>query len=311
MKTKLKMKLREISHENKVVSWIYQKASVLRVRKRRKWDDEKYLRVKFQENTGTMLDLDNPTNFNEKLQWLKLYNRQSIYSTMADKYRAKDWIESKIGTEHTIKTYGAWKHFDDIDFDTLPDRFVLKCNHDCGSVVICLDKNHLDMKTAKKKLESALDRNYYWVGREWPYKDIDPLIFAEAYLVDESGRELKDYKFFCFNGEVKLIQVDFDRVKNHRRNIYNLDWQLLDLSIQYPRDPLMIIEKPAALKEMIDAAKKLSEGMPFLRVDFYSIYNNFYVGELTFYHGGGMERFDPPEWNERLGEWIDLKGVAK
>lgn len=300
------MRLRNLSRKNVFFSMLYQKASMIKTSAKRNISDEDYLKQKYKENTGKELRLNNPQTFNEKLQWLKLHDRNPLYTILADKFAVRKYIAEKIGEEYLIPLYGVWNRIEDIDFNKLPNEFVLKCTHDCGSIIICRDKNTFDIDNARKKLSNALKRNYYYVGREWPYKNIPPKIIAEKYMVDESGDELKDYKFFCFNGVPKLIQVDFNRFKGHKRNIYSVDWEFIDAKINYPNSPNSIIEKPEKLGEMLKSASILSYKIPHVRIDFYSIKQNVYFGEMTFYHGGGTEKFTPSSLNEQLGSWIDL-----
>jgi hypothetical protein len=248
-----------------------------------------------------------PQTFNEKLQWLKLYDRKPEYVQMVDKYEVRSYVADKIGKEHLISLLGVWDRFEDIDFDGLPDQFVLKCTHNSGGIIICRDKRCFNMPYARRKMKSWLGHNYYYYGREWPYKNVKPRIIAEKYMVDESGTELKDYKVHCFYGEPKIIQVDFDRFTNrHKRNFYTLSWEYQPFSLLYPTHPEIAIKKPKSLTVMLEFAKKLSQNIPYIRVDLYSIMQEIYFGELTFYHGGGCEKFDPPEWNTFFGDWLVL-----
>lgn len=269
-------------------------------------NDEDFLRKKFKLYAGKDLNLSDPITFNEKLQWLKLHDHNPEYTTMVDKYAAKKWVADRIGKEYIIPTLGVWDHFDDIDFDTLPDQFVLKCTHDSGGLVICTDKSHLDVEAARDKLTECLKRNYYWAGREWPYKNVPPRIIAEKYMTDESGIELKDYKIFNFDGEPKLIQVDYDRFVEHKRNLYTTDWKYIEAAIQYPTDPDHQIDRPKQLEKILDLARKLSVGFPHVRTDFYCIDDRIYFGELTFYHGSGFETFTPESIGEEMGKWLKL-----
>ena len=268
--------------------------------------DEEFLKRKFRCALGYDLDLEHPKTFNEKLQWLKLHDRDPEYTTMVDKYAAKKWVADRIGEEHIIPTLGVWEHFDDIDFDTLPEQFVLKCTHDSGGIVIVKDKSKFDKASAKKKIEKCLKRNFYWSGREWPYKNVPPQIIAEKYMTDESGVELKDYKIFNFDGEPKLIQVDYDRFVEHKRNLYSTDWQYIEAAIQYPTDPNHEISRPKQLEKMLELAGILAEGIPHVRTDFYCIDDRIYFGELTFYHEAGFGKFTPESFDEEMGKWIKL-----
>ena len=272
--------------------------------------DEMYLQLQYQKILGKKMNLKQPKTFNEKLQWLKLYDRNSEYTKMVDKYEVKKYVANIIGEEYIIPTLGIYDSVEKIDFEKLPNKFVIKCTHDSGSTIICKDKNVFDVEKAKKEINRALKVNYYYFGREWPYKNVKPRIIIEKYMVDESGTELKDYKIFNFNGISKIIQVDFGRFKEHKRNLYDTNWNYIkELSIQYPTDPNTIIKKPENLEKMIELAQRLSQGIPHLRTDFYSINEKIYFGELTFYHGSGFEKFNTETWNKKLGDWIDLSNV--
>ena len=270
--------------------------------------DDVYLSRMFKAKVGYPLNLTSPKTFNEKLQWLKLHDRKPIYTTMVDKYAVKDYVASIIGEQYIIPTLGVWDNFDDIDFDALPNQFVLKCTHDSGGLVICKDKSKLDIKKAKKKINKSLHRNYYYMFREWPYKDVKPRIIAEKYMEDESGYELKDYKVFNFDGEPKMIQVDYGRFSRHMRNLYTTDWKYIEASIEYPTDPKYIIEKPEALEKMLELARTLSKGISHARTDFYSIDEKLYFGEITFYHGSGFEKFTPKSFENQISSWLKLPG---
>ena len=268
--------------------------------------DEAYIKMKFRYKMGYSLNLDNPQTFNEKLQWLKLHNHKDIYTTMVDKYEAKNYVANIIGEKYIIPTLGVWNTFDDIDFSKLPKKFVLKCTHNSGRVVICKDKSFFDYSGAKKTLNKALMENFYLSGREWPYKNVKPRIIAEKYMEDESGYELKDYKVFNFGGEPHIIQVDFDRFKGHKKNLYTTDWDFIEASINFPNEPNRIIERPKALNQMLDLARVLVKDIPFVRTDFYSIDNRLYFGEITFYPGSGYMTFSPEEFDRQLGDLIPL-----
>lgn len=269
--------------------------------------DRLFLKVSFFIRTGKRLNLNDPQTFNEKLQWLKLYNRNPEYSRMVDKYEAKKYVASIIGDEHIIPTIGVYDSAEEIPWDSLPDKFVIKCTHDSGGVVICKDKNSLNIKRVKEKLSKGLKRSYFYQNREWPYKNVKPRIICEEYMVDESGYELKDYKFFCFNGVVKCLKVDFDRNIDHHANYYDVNWKLLGLGEnKFPPDYTRTISKPETLLEMISFAEQLSKDFPFVRVDFYSIMNRVYFGEITFFPSSGMGLFTSNEWDCILGSWIKL-----
>ena len=269
--------------------------------------DKVYISLLYRMRLGKWPNLKNPKSYNEKLQWIKLYDRRPEYSTMVDKYEVKKYIADRIGEEYIIPTLGVWDKFDQIDFDKLPDQFVLKCTHDSGGLVICQDKSKLDMEAARKKIENSLKDNYFWNSREWPYKNVKPRIIAEKYMVDESGVELKDYKLFTFNGVPKYIEVDFDRyLGGHKRNLYTLDWEYMNVRNKHPNAPEVKIEKPECLEQLIELSKKLSEGIPHVRTDFYVINGKIYFGELTFFHGSGMQTFQPESFEMEMGSWLTL-----
>lgn len=274
---------------------------------------KRYLKMQYKAYMGKKLNLKNPQTFNEKLQWLKLYNRKPEYIDMVDKLAVRKIISEKIGEEYLIPLLGAWDRFEDIDFDSLPNQFVLKCNHDSGSVIICKDKSTFDFVKAEKKLKKALKRNMYWHGREWPYKDVKPKIIAEKYMIDESGYELKDYKFFCFGGKVKALFIAKDRTKENEEtkfDFFDENFIHLPFTNGHPNaEPPYF--KPDGFEEMKALAEKLSEGIPHLRVDFYNINGQIYFGELTFFHWSGLIPFEPEEWDEKFGSWIDLRELIK
>lgn len=268
--------------------------------------DKCYLKMMYQVRLGKKLDLKHPISFDEKLQWLKLYDRKPEYTKMADKYEVRKIVAEKLGEEYLIPLLGVWEKAEDIDFSMLPNEFVLKCTHDSASVVICKDKSQFDFEKAKQKLQKALNTDYYSASREWPYKNIHPRIIAEAYMTDESQVELKDYKIYTFGGKPHLIQVDFDRFVHHRRNLYTTDWKYIDEEIEYPKDPSVSIAKPEKLEEMLECAGKLAEGTISLRTDFYSINDRIYFGEITFYQEAGFGRFSSEQYAKELGDLIVL-----
>lgn len=270
--------------------------------------DEYYLTKRYEVVFGTKLNWDTPTTFNEKLQWLKLYDRKPEYTMMADKYAVREYIANTIGEEYLIPLLGVWDDPDGIDFEALPNQFVLKCNHNSGlGMCICKDRSHLNIKKVKKELRKGLKQNYYLTGREWPYKDIPRKIIAEKYMVDAQTAELRDYKFFCFNGKAKCFKIDFDRFFNHQANYYDVNGVLLPFGeVICPPDFERTIEMPCNLSLMIKLAEKLSDGIPFVRVDFYEVDGKVYFGEMTFFPAAGFGHFTPEEWDCKLGEWIKL-----
>ena len=269
--------------------------------------DEVFLKINFRLRIGRPLNLNNPRGFNDKLQWLKLYDRNPKYTTMVDKYYVKEYISNVIGKEYVIPTIGVWDTIEDIDFSILPNQFVMKTTHDSGGCYICKDKSKLDNMELKKIINRSLNRNYYIQSREWPYKNVKPRIIVEPYLVDESGFELKDYKLMCFNGKVRCSFVCSNRNSKSGLNVnfYDRDWIPMPFERHYPKNNTEI-PKPICYELMIELAEKLSKDIPFVRVDFYQIDNKPKFGELTFYPGAGLEEFTPEEWDFKLGDLLVL-----
>ena len=271
------------------------------------FSDRKYLELLFPMRVGYKLNLDNPQTYNEKLQWLKLHDRRPEYTKMVDKVEAKKYVANIIGEEHIIPTLAIYEKVEDIDFDVLPNQFVLKCTHDSGGIVVCRDKSKLDKEVALANLKKGLSRNYYYQKREWPYKDVKPRIIAEQYMEDESG-ELKDYKFFCFYGEPKAMFIAsdrFDDTQETKFDFFDMDFNHLPFTNGHP-NATKAIEKPRGFEEMKNLTKKLSAGIPHARIDFYDIKGKIYFGEITFFHWSGMKPFEPKEWDYKFGEWIKL-----
>jgi glycosyltransferase involved in cell wall biosynthesis len=254
---------------------------------------------------GKRLKLNPPVTYNEKLQWLKLYDRAPRYTQMVDKYEVRKYIADKIGEEYLIPLLGVWDRFDDIDFDKLPDQFVLKCTHDSGSVFICKEKNDCNIKAAKKKISKSLKKNYYHHYREWPYKNIKPRVIAEQFMVDESGIELKDYKFFCFDGVPKMLFIASDRPHDTRFDFYDIEFNHLPFEQGHPWATKQI-NKPEDFNEMLEIAAELSQNIPHVRVDLYDINGKIYFGELTFTHYSGSVPFRPEVWDTKIGNWLKL-----
>lgn len=272
--------------------------------------DKTYLKTVYRIRMGRRLNLDEPRLFSEKLQWLKLYDHNPEYTTMVDKYAAKQYVGGIIGEEYIVPTLGVWDRFDDIDFSRLPDRFVLKCTHDSGGLVVCKDKSELDIGKARRKIGRCLRSNYYWGSREWPYKDVPRRIIAEAYLDYESYTDdLLDYKFFCFGGEPKYCQVIGGRGKTMCIDFFDREWrhQPFHEPRNYPFAP-QEPSRPDNLDEMWGLAAKLAKDKPFSRIDFYNFGGKVYFGEITFFPTSGTGGFDPEEYDERFGRLISLPG---
>ena len=270
-------------------------------------DDETYLRIIFRIRMGKKLHLDNPQTYSEKLQWIKLYDRRPEYTAMVDKCEAKKIAAEKIGDDYIIPTLGVWDRFDDIDFDRLPDQFVLKCTHDSGGLVICKDKKKLDMGVARKKINTCLRHNFFWGQREWPYKNVVPRIIAEPYLEDSETGELRDYKFFCFDGEVKSLYVATERgtKEETKFDFYDTDFHHLPFRNGHPNANITP-RKPLHFEHMKVLAAKLSVGLPEIRIDLYECNGKVYFGEFTFFHWSGLTPYDPEEWDYTFGSWINL-----
>ena len=270
--------------------------------------DKAYVKLMYKTNFGKKLNLEDPKTYNEKLQWLKLYNRDPKYSRLVDKYEVKDYVAKVIGEEYIISTLGVWEKFDDIDFNSLPNQFVIKCTHDSGGLVICKDKSKFNLDKAKAKIEKSLKTNYYKLGREWPYKNVKPRIIAEEYMEDKETEELRDYKFFAFDGEAKAVFIATDRqIENEETkfDFFDMEYNHLPFTNGHP-NAKVIPKKPANFDKMKELAGKLSKGIPQARVDFYEVNGKVYFGEITFFHWGGLKPFNPEEWDYTFGSWIKL-----
>ncbi|MBN8210241.1 glycosyl transferase [Bacillus sp. NTK071] len=267
-----------------------------------------YCSLLYERSMGKKINWGNPTTYNEKLQWLKLYERNPEHIKMVDKYEVREYISKTIGDEYLIPLIGVWDDFDDIDINSLPNQFVLKCTHDSGGVVVCKDKNNLNWDAARKKILSSLNRNYYYYGREWPYKFVKPRIICEKYMSDKSGNELNDYKIMCFNGVPRLIQVHKNRYTDHSLNFYDTEWNLTPI-VQGVNNSHSKITKPVNLSKMLDLSKELSKDTIFSRIDFYDIDGKIYFGEITFCPTSGFEKISPKGYDELLGSWIKLPNI--
>lgn len=268
--------------------------------------DSFYLRILYRLYFHKKLNLDNPKTYNEKLQWLKLYDRKPEYTQMVDKYAVREYIKKQIGEEYLIPLIGVWDTFNDINKSMLPKQFVLKTTHDSGGVVICLDKETFDWDFAEKKLNKSLNKNYYNFSKEWPYKNVKPKIIAEKYMIDESGYELKDYKFFCFNGSPEVMFIATDRMTSTKFDYFDMEFNRLPLKQHYENNKKRDFVKPDSFEKMIELAQYLSRNIPHVRVDFYDINGQIYFGELTFYHFSGFVKFEPEKYDLIFGEYIEL-----
>ena len=272
--------------------------------------DKLYLQIFYFSTTGKFINFRNPKGFNEKQQWLKVNDRRPEYTQLVDKLAVREHIDSELGKGHLFPLLGVWKAFDDIDFSTLPKQFVLKCNHDSGSTRVINDKDALtkeDFSKLKNSFDARMKENFFYAGREYPYKGIEPYILAEELMTNEQEpqKSIEDYKFFCFNGEPKVMFVATDRSTDCKFDFFDMDFNHLDIVNIHPNADKPIA-KPKMFEEMKEIAAKLSQGMPFVRIDLYELNGIIYFGEYTFFHGGGFRLCEPPEWERRLGDWIDI-----
>lgn len=274
--------------------------------------DETYLHILYKAKMGNKLNLENPRTFNEKLQWLKIYDRKDIYTAMVDKYEAKKYVADLIGEEYIIPTLGVYDRFDDIDFDELPNQFVMKCTHDSGGLVICRDKKELNIEGARKKINNSLRTKYYRKGREWPYKNVKPRIIIEKYMDDKGSRTMRDYKFFCFSGKPEIMYLS-EGLEDHstaRMSFYDMSMKVTDCKRSDYAPLEYTPKKPKNFEKMKKYSAVLSEGIPHLRVDWYEVNGKLYFGELTFTTCSGFVPFSSKKWDRKLGDLIEL-GNAK
>ena len=275
----------------------------------RDMSDEEYLKKRFKAFKGYELDLVHPKTYCEKLQWLKLYDRKPEYVTMVDKYAVKEYVSSRVGEEHVIPLLGVWDSFDEINFDKLPNQFVLKVTHNSGGSAVCKDKNTFDKDSAKENLQKWLGRNYFWGGREWPYKHVKPRIIAEEYIPSLGNPDSIEYKSTCFGGKVGFITICIGpahvELWKRTNDSYTTDFQHMPWWAYY-KNAKVEPEKPEQWEELIELSEKLSAGIPEVRVDFYIINGKVYFGEFTFYTWSGFLHFQPDEWDRKLGDMIVL-----
>ena len=279
--------------------------------------DKWYLSWKFKKVFGRPIDWKNPKSFNEKINWIKIYDRNPKYHLLADKLRVKSIVAELLGNEYVIPNLtNGNKHLSEINRNELPNKFVIKCNHDAASVIICKDKSTFDWDYADNKLKWCMAHDYYhFENKQWAYKDIDRCIFIEQYMEDAETHDLPDYKFYCFNGEVKCIFVGRERFTNKKGvlvNLYDRQWNKLPFEHYHPSYE-GVIPRPKNLNKMIETAEKLARYVanPFMRIDLYDINNHIYFGEFTFYPGGGFEEFRPKEWDYTLGSWMNISALQK
>ena len=270
--------------------------------------DKLFVKIQYRKRMKKKLNLKTPKTFTEKLQWLKVYDHNPNYTIMVDKYLVRDYINKKIGKEFLVPILGVYDNFSDIDFSKLPNKFVIKCNHDSGGIVICKSKKKLNVVSAREKIEKSLRRNYYYSNREWPYKNVKPKIIIEKYLEDKESHLIRDYKFFCFNGDPKFIYVS-EGLEDHstaKISFFDLDFKPMPFKRSDYSAFETIPKKPINLDLMIKFSKILSKDIPHIRVDFYEVNKKLYFGELTFFTCSGFIPFDPIEWDQKLGEMLKL-----
>lgn len=272
--------------------------------------DELFIKLKFKRHMGYWPNLKNPVTYNEKLQWMKLNYHNPEEAILVDKHYVRKYVSNVVGSQILIPEIGVWKRAEDIDFNTLPSQFVLKCTHDSGSVIICKDKSKLDIEATKKWLTKRLNASGGEYGREWNYSQVEPQIIAEKYM-EEIDDQVKDYKFFCFDGEPVLMFVGSDRFTGIKFDFFDLEFNHLDIVNGHPQNKKNIPEKPANFDKMLDIVRKLSKGLPHVRVDLYNLNGAIYFGELTFNHFSGFTPFEPSNWDYYLGEKFILPNCMK
>ena len=310
----IKNKVRKLSYTNNFINKLYLIANRIKVLLLLPLSDEKFAKIKYKENTGRKLDLENPKTFNEKLWWLKINNRDPLLTICSDKVKVREYVR-KCGLGHILnEVYGVYDSADDIDFDKLPDKAFIKTNHGSGINIIWDRNKPFDINKFRKKFNRALKQNYYWQSREWNYKNIEPKIIVEKLLEDRENRSLIDYRFLCFDGVVRMIFVDIETAAEDgshnpyaRRNVYDRNFNYLNIKVKREQFDSSIIKKPRNFDKMIEYAEKLSKPFVFCRVDLYNINGNIYFGEITFYPGGATQIVEPEEWELKMGEWIDLR----
>lgn len=274
------------------------------------FNEEQYLKLRFKYRMGYKLDLNNPKTYSEKLQWLKLHDKNPIYTNLVDKHAAKAYVSEHVGSRYVIPELGLWNSPEEINWETLPQSFVLKTTHGGGNsgVIVCKDKKELDIQRTIKRLKNALKQDLYKDSREWPYKNVPKRILAEEYVEDKETKELRDYKFFCFDGQVNFLFVGSERQKpgeDVKFDFFDKDYNHLIIRQGHPNSKVLP-SKPSCFDEMKSIASNLSKGIPHVRIDLYEANGKVYFGEMTFYHFGGFVPFEPASWDKIFGEMIKL-----
>ncbi|XJS11010.1 ATP-grasp fold amidoligase family protein [Aerococcaceae bacterium WGS1372] len=309
----IKKKIRRFSQKNKIIGKIYNYLNKLKVNSLSRMSDEKFAKMKYYENTGRKLNLTNPTTFNEKLWWLKINNRDPLLTTCSDKVEVRDYLIKKGFEDILIPQVGVYSNPKDLEFDKFPDEVFIKTSHGSGRNLIWRRNSEFDYNKFNKEFESFLKQNYYLQSREWNYKNIEPKIVVEEIIKDDSELGLVDYRFLCFDGKVKLILVDTETAASDgthspgaKRNVYNQDFELMDIKVSREHFNHELISKPKNFEKMIEISESLSDAFEFCRVDLYNIKGKIYFGEITFYTGGATQIIEPEKWEQKLGSWINL-----
>lgn len=275
-------------------------------------DERLYLRIKYYRNTRRWLHLRHPKEYSEVLQWLKIHDQNPRYRDLVDKYKVKEIVSKTIGEQYVVPLLGVWNSPDEIDFSALPERFVLKCTHLSGRVYCCHDRDSFDIPAVLDSLRQDLATDYYYAGLEWPYKNAERRIIAEAYLENESSEGsrsiLTDYKFFCFSGVPKLFYISKDGDKCPTTDFFDADFNPLPIRMRDPNSAVLP-SKPECFEQMKALAAKLSEGIPHVRIDFYLADGKIYFGEYTFFHCSGFSLVQPYEWSIKMGAMLDSGSV--
>ena len=278
--------------------------------------DKIYISLRYRFYMGTWINWKKPKTFTEKINWLKIYNRQPQFTQMVDKYAVKDYVSNIIGEDYIIPTLGVWNSIEEVDFSSLPEQFVMKTTHGGGScgIIVCKAKSRLNYIDVRNKIKKALKIDIYREYREWPYKNVKKRILVEKYMVPKKMQnnplyDLTDYKFYCFNGEPIYCQVIRNRNEEETIDFYDMDWNHQVFVGLNPNvcNGKTNVDKPLQLEKMKDICRKLSKSIPFVRIDLYNIDNNIYFGEITFFPASGFGAFSPNEWNKKLGDLIDLE----
>lgn len=301
-------KMKKMKSKDEIIRYLWRKISKLGLLNF--VPDKAFVKLEYRIKLGKKLDLELPQRYNEKIQWLKLYDHNPKYTKLVDKYEVREYVRNLIGEEYLIPAYGVYDTFDDIDFDQLPNEFVLKPTHTSGDVFLCKDKSKIDMTRLRKEVNSWMGKNYFYYHREWPYKNIKPRIVCEKFMSEDADSRIKDYKFFCFNGKSEMMFVASDRGTDTKFDFYDMDFTHLNVKQHYPKSPSAMV-KPANYEEMITLTQTLAKDFPHVRIDLYSINGKIYFGEFTFYHFSGFEEFEPDSFDYDLGSKIQLPKAAR